>query len=113
MLGHDWHESIQVAIRDCDFGLLLVSPTFLGSEYILKNELPHFVGAAGDSTKPVIPAGLIPVDFVNHDLHGLNCSEIFLLNGHFFAEMRGSQKQRAFVHQLYAKTEVRLNAWFS
>ena len=44
-LGTDWHEQIQRAIGVCDFGLLLVSPAFLASSYITRNELPHFVAA--------------------------------------------------------------------
>ena len=32
--GENWHEEIQKAIIKCDFGLLLISPSFLGSAYI-------------------------------------------------------------------------------
>ncbi len=39
----EWHGEIQRAIADCDFGLLMVCPAFLGSKYITEEELPHFV----------------------------------------------------------------------
>src|SRR5437763_50991 len=39
--GHHWHDVIQQAILTCDLGLLLVSPEFLASEYISRDELPH------------------------------------------------------------------------
>ncbi len=61
-LGHGWHEQIQLAIQESDFGLFLVSPAFLGSGYIGQNELPHFVGDA-PNLKPVIPVGLVPIVF--------------------------------------------------
>src|SRR5256885_376896 len=34
LAGHPWHDKIQTAIAACDFGLLLISPDFLTSEYI-------------------------------------------------------------------------------
>ena len=58
MVGEDWNQRIQQAIHDCDFGLLLVSPAFLGSDYIGEHELPHFIGAISESKKPVLPVGL-------------------------------------------------------
>lgn len=34
LVGEKWHDEIQKALVECDFGLLLVSPSFLGSKYI-------------------------------------------------------------------------------
>jgi len=109
LVGSHWHASIQDAIRDCDFGLLLVSPSFLGSEYIGDNELPHFVG---DGKKPVIPVGLVPVAFGHHDLKGLSEHQIFLKSGQYFARQRGTEEKREFVLALYLEAEKRLNHWF-
>src|SRR4051812_47210603 len=44
LVGADWDASIQAALRECDFGLLLVSPAFLGKKYVTETELPRFVG---------------------------------------------------------------------
>ena len=109
MVGEHWHKRIQSAIKDCDFGLLLVSPAFLGSDYIGEHELPHFVG---EGKKPVIPVGLIRVDFGNHDLKGLGQHQIFLKSGQFYENQRATEDQRAFVHDLFLEAEKRLNQWF-
>ena len=38
--GSRWSASIQSNIESCDFGLLLISPAFLGSAFITQQELP-------------------------------------------------------------------------
>ena len=71
LVGEKWHEEIQHALGRCDVGLVLVSPAFLGSQYIQDHELPEFV-KGGD--KPVIPVMLQPIDLERHDLKGLQQS---------------------------------------
>jgi hypothetical protein len=39
MPGDDWEESIQDALKSAEIVLLLVSPDFVASNYINKNEL--------------------------------------------------------------------------
>src|SRR5712671_696258 len=74
-LGSDWHEHIQTAIASCDFGLLLVSPAFLATDYVSNHELTKFV--ADDPFKPaarkrVAPVALKPILFDGKmDLRGL------------------------------------------
>jgi hypothetical protein len=58
-LGSDWDHQIQAAIGECDFGLLLVTPAFLGSDYISTHELPHFV--ADEPLRPTARKRAIPV----------------------------------------------------
>lgn len=77
LVGENWHAEIQKALDECDLGLLLISPAFLGSQYITEEELPKFVG---DRAKPLIPVMLQPVDFEYHDLKGLTESQIFMLD---------------------------------
>ncbi|HEY1081082.1 MAG TPA: toll/interleukin-1 receptor domain-containing protein, partial [Prosthecobacter sp.] len=86
-VGTGWHDDIQNAITECDFGLLLVSPEFLVSRYISEHELPHFVTGA----KPLIPVGLVPVDFGRMDLKGLQENQFFLLK-------RPGEQPRPFSH---------------
>lgn len=109
LLGARWRESIDAAIRECDFGLVLVSPTLLGSEFVRDHELPHFVGER--AVKPVLPVGLDRVDFRRHDLRGLHEHQIFLNGGRFFGELR-SRERRAFALELFLRIEDRLDASF-
>jgi len=44
VVGDQWQKQISDARDRCTFGLLLVSPAFLSSAFIGKNELPRFVG---------------------------------------------------------------------
>ncbi|HEX8825948.1 MAG TPA: TIR domain-containing protein, partial [Archangium sp.] len=119
LAGERWHESIQKAIRDCDFGLLLLSPAFLASTFIGKHELPNFVGAPDNpKIKPVIPVGLVPVSFGRQDLKGLGEHQVFLfqtdrLEGRYYDQMQGGAKRRDFAHKLYLAIEKRLDAFFA
>ncbi len=81
IVGKDWHAQIQAAIKDCDFGLLLVSPQFLASEYITRDELQHFVAPdplAAPSGKPAVPVALRTLRFDGTiDMKGLERRQIF------------------------------------
>jgi len=107
--GEKWHEEIQKAARECDFGLLLVSPAFLKSNYIGEHELPLFVSGE----KPCIPVGLCRIDFQNHDTKGLEESQVFLhatprgKTPKYFAECTGNAAS-AFAHSLFNKITARL-----
>ncbi len=113
-VGTDWHVEIEKALADCDLGLLLVSPAFLGSRYISEFELPEFTG---NNRKPVIPVMLQAVDFKRHDLKGLQEQQIFRLDGERFKSPKafgdciGNQRDR-FVQQLFCAVEDRLDRLF-
>ncbi len=85
-LGENWHAQIQQAIKECDFGLLLVSPAFLSSRYIAEHELPQFV----NGQKMCMPVGLRTIDLANHDLRGLEDLQIFRY------QSGGAESPRAF-----------------
>jgi Fic family protein len=107
--GENWHAEIQKAARECDFGLLLVSPAFLRSKYIGEHELPMFVSGQ----KPCIPVGLCRIDFQNHDTKGLEESQVFLHSTpkgkgpKYFAECAGNTS-KAFAHDLFNRIIARL-----
>ena len=46
--GESWHEAIQGALKAADVAVVLVSASFLNSDYAMKHELPEIVGAAAD-----------------------------------------------------------------
>ena len=46
--GDRWHEEIQSALRAAGVAVILVSASFLESEYIMNHELPEIINAAAD-----------------------------------------------------------------
>ena len=111
LVGEKWHEAIQKALDKCDLGLMLVSPAFLGSQYIQDHELPKFVKGR---PKPVIPVMLQPVDFERHDLKGLQKKQMFRLDRPRFSAPKAfgdctGQQRIQFAHELFRQVEVRLD----
>ena len=111
LVGEKWHEEIQIALAQCDVGLVLISPAFLGSQYIQDHELPKFLKSGG---KPVIPVLLQPIDLDRHDLKGLQRTQIFRLDRPRFAspkaygECSGAQRDQ-FALELFRQVEARLD----
>ncbi len=111
LVGETWHDEIQRALKECDLGLLLVSPEFLGSEYINKHELPKFVES---DAKPLIPVMLKQV-VRGQSLKGLQRAQIFRLYGSRFkpknkayGDCTGPQRDR-FAQELFMQVELRLD----
>jgi hypothetical protein len=108
-VGEEWEKQILEARDNCDFGLLLVSPAFLGSNFITKKELPIFVSGE----KASIPVMLQPVDFSKHDLKGLEKKHIFRLDYEGFKEPRAygeckKGRRDTFVLELFRTIENKL-----
>ena len=114
LLGEKWHDEIQKAARDCDFGLLLVSPAFLGSHYIGEHELPKFISGE----KPFMPVGLCRIDFAHHDTKGLAESQLFLhgtprsRTRKYFADCSG-KVAGDFAHALFTQITARVTKLFA
>jgi hypothetical protein len=103
-IGEDWRRQILARLRECDYGLLLLSPGFFASGFITDHELPAFVGPRGvKGVKGVkgagraLPVGLkrVPLDGTR-TLHGVDRHQIFTLgpSGRFFSETRGANRER-------------------
>jgi hypothetical protein len=106
VIGEEWEKQIIKARDECDFGLLLISPAFLASEFILEKELPAFVSGV----KPTIPVMLQAVDISRHDLKGLEKQQIFRLDYPGFKEPRAygeckPQRRETFVLELFKSIE--------
>ena len=103
-------ESIRDALKECDLGLLLISPSFLNSKFITDHEIPAFVG---DNAKACIPVMLGPINLKRHDLKGLKTSQIFRYktsNGQYKNLSDCNPRQRGqFCEQLFDKIENRLD----
>lgn len=102
--GDDWHDNIQDALKVCDVGILLISPSFLGSSYITEHELPSYTG---NTSKRCFPVMLAPVDFDRHDLKGLDKKQIFRLSSDGLAEPRAfnelkTRRKEEFVRSFFA-----------
>ena len=108
LVGNDWHSSIQKALRECKIGLLLVSPDFLGSEYIENNELKMF---AGKNAKPSVPVLMQPVVFGHQNLKGLQKRQFFQFehDNSFeikaYAHCRGKNQKNEYAQQLFKWVE--------
>ena len=93
LLGEDWRRRILARLRGCDYGLLLLSPGFFDSRFILKEELPRLFGPGVDKILPVM-LKRVPMDG-SRDLHGVDARQIFLgAGGRCFTETRGPGRER-------------------
>ena len=106
-VGDDWRQSIQTALAETDFGLLLVSPAFLGSKFIVEHQLPTYLSHSG---KRGVPLMLAPVDFERHELKGLQDKQIYRLHStdfnapRAFTELKG-QRKAEFSHGVFAQID--------
>ena len=111
IVGRLWKQRISEALRECDYGLLLLSPAFFGSPFVTTVELPRFVGGR----KPCIPVLLAPVNIGLIDTKGLDAYQFFALatqntrHTKSFDECKGREK-RLYCEQLFAKIEARIEA---
>lgn len=104
--GELWHARLLDELRLCDYGVLCLSPSFVTSDYILKHELPPFVGAGG---KPFLPVGLKPLEFDLHEWHGIDAYQLLRLDGRCFSELARGRRD-AFALELFRHIEARLTA---
>ena len=110
LVGEDWQQAIEKALEECTLGLLLISPAFLGSRYVRKQELPRFVG---NRAKPVVPMMLEPVDPKLHDLKGLKWKQIYQLERPTLSGPRPfaqctAARRNEFAFELFRQVEGRL-----
>jgi WD40 repeat protein len=103
--GKEWLAEIRDAMEACDFGLLLVSPSFLASKFITKEELPKLL-----QNKPVIPVALKPILLDGSmDLKGLEKRQIFYdERRREFSERITDRTRDAFAKELFQKICARL-----
>ncbi len=111
LVGEQWHEAIQKALAQCDVGLVLISPAFLGSQYIHDHELPKLLKTR---RKAIIPVLLQPIDVDRHDLKGLQRIQIFrlerprLASPKAYGECSGAHRDQ-FALELFRQVEARLD----
>jgi TIR domain len=112
--GELWLARIRQALRDCDFGLLLISPEFLGSEFITREELQAFFLGA----KPLIPVMVERVNLRRHDLKGLAVDQLFMWQSKpgskklTFGDCAHRQQRLRFADSLFEQIEERLDGHY-
>ncbi|CAO5166398.1 TIR domain-containing protein [Frankia sp. AiPs1] len=93
LLGADWNEEILTRLATCDYGLLLVSPKFLASDYVREVELPRLLEPGRGRVLPVL-LKQVPLDG-SFDLRGLAARQIFTgAGGRAFTQTAGPSRER-------------------
>lgn len=65
-IGSMWHTAIQEKVKECDFSVLLISSSFLYSEYIKENELKEFICKDYCGEFLIFPILIDPCTFYSH-----------------------------------------------
>ncbi len=75
-IGKEWNEEIISKIENSDLVLFLISPSFLNSKFIMKNEVPLVLRL----NKRFLSIAIAPVDTKLHDFNGLEKYQYYTLN---------------------------------
>jgi TIR domain len=98
--GEFWRREIEEALKKAQFGLLLLSPQFLASGFISRDELPKLLEKG-----IVVPIALHAIPFDGTiDLKGLQDRQIFRdSKGRAFDKCRTPSDRRDFALELFGK----------
>ena len=112
VLGKLWKNEITTAINESDFGILMLSPNFFASDFIVEEELTHFLLQNNGKTqilKSIVPVGLKPINLDgSRDLKGVENVQLFIdQNGRWFNQTKGHIKD-AFAEQLANQILIKL-----
>src|SRR5262249_38962542 len=106
VLGEDFRAAILGELAGCDYGVLLLSPGYLASDFITTYELPRFVGPAADRGALPVALRRVPLDG-SRDLVGLDRLQIFTYRGRAFGELTGDGRD-AFAGELATQIRRRI-----
>ena len=91
--GEDLLPGIVGRLDEADYGLLLLSTRYLGSEFIRRHELPRFAGLEADKRSFPVALGPMPRSGQRWDLHGIERQSIFHERDKSFAELSGASRR--------------------
>ncbi len=96
--GEEWEEEILHKAAEADGALHLISPNFLGSDFIRDNEIKVFL----EEPKFTIPVMLRKVPLKDHRIDWLTLDrrQIFTLDGADFSSIRGTNRIDEFTGKL-------------
>jgi hypothetical protein len=98
LVGDDFRSEIVGALGGCDYGLLLLSPSYMASSFVARYELPRFVGRAADKGALPVALRLLPMDG-SRELRGIEQTMIFSYRGKAFGELNRAGRD-AFASEL-------------
>ena len=103
LIGDEWHEKITGSLEACDYGLMLVSLSFITSDYIRKYELPELL-----SSGRALPIGFKKIDLNWFDSQGISDNQVFYHNNQFYGDFGAKTQNRSdFVHALVKEIETK------
>jgi hypothetical protein len=89
LVGEDFRSAIVGELGRCDYGVLLLSPSYVASRFVARYELPRFVGPAAD--KGALPVALRPLPLDgSRELRGIEKVMIFRYRGKAFSELNAA-----------------------
>ena len=103
LIGEEWHEKITGSLEQCDYGLMLVSLSFITSDYIRKYELPQLL-----SSGRALPIGFKKIDLNWFDSQGISDSQVFYHDHQFYGDFAAKTQGRSdFVQALAREIETK------
>lgn len=87
--GQKWDQTIRQSMERSDFGILLLSPSFFDSDYIVKTEIAAMLG---DRNKVLIPVMLVDVPLSTTRMHGVEDLQVFQWLAPNWAKRRSFKK---------------------
>lgn len=105
--GEELLPGILDRLDEADYGLLLLSNRYFGSEFIGRYELPRFAGDAADKGSLPVLLDQLPGFGPSWDLRGVEHQVVFHLEGRSFAELRTARRTE-FANRLAGSIRRRL-----
>lgn len=103
-MGDEWERKILDRAATCQAALLLVSPAFFASDFIVRHELPLLLRTAAPPV--LLPIGLVDPGKPGRyaDWHGLDARQLYLLDGtRWYQQLTSPQLCERFVAGLAAQ----------
>ena len=90
-VGEDWHEKIKDALRNAAVAVLLISPDFLGSEFIRIEEVPRLLERHEGGELRIVP--IIVQDCPWQQVEWLSRLQVFPRGGKQLAQMKRAPRE--------------------
>ena len=94
LLGEDWHQRLQEEVDQSDFAIMLISPWFLQSKYIIDHEVGEFIKKNADKKFPFF--GMLLSNCVFKQWEDLSKRQIFVAHGQDYGINDKRDQQIAF-----------------